>query len=470
MKPPEIHDRDAEWAALEALWKRSRPQLAFVLGRHRVGKSYVLSRFTRGVCGVYYQATKRTEGEQLAHLSRIIGEHFGDPALRHGVTFASWERLFEYLTDRAGTEPFLLALDEFPYLVAAAPALPSILQSAWDHQWPGTRIKIVLSGSFVTAMRKLEEADQPLYGRRTARLLFGPFTFADAGAFMPGYDFADRLTAYAVFGHLPGHLALIDPAAPVAENAAAAALDPTGPLADDAQHMLDAFLPDARVHYSILEAIATGDRTWSGITRRVGQSGGSLLRPLRWLEEMGLVEHVVPITEKTPQRSRRGLYRLCDPYVTFWHRFVSPLIHSGSLGLVPPDRLWSQLIAPRLDDHLGPVFEDACRQFVRQSDRLPFAPIRVGEWWDPASNHQVDIVALDPDGRLLVAECKLGTIRRGDLASLRLRAQRIVVALGGAPEIHLALFSGRDEADETVRAAITAGEVLYFTGQDIAQP
>lgn len=466
-RPLDLHDRQAEWRTLETVWARKRPQLAFVLGRRRIGKSFVLSRFAREVDGVYYQATRHAEGEQLAHLSHILGARFGDEALRQGATLPTWGRLLDYLTERVGTEPFLLVLDEFPYLAAASPALPSLLQRAWDHRWADTRLKVVISGSFVSAMRALEEADQPLYGRRTARLVFGPFSLGDAAAFMPSWGPLDRLTAYGVFGHLPGHLAQIESSQTVAENVAAAILDSSGPLVDDAQHMLDAFLPDARVHYSILEAIATGEHTWSGMTRRVGQAGGSLLRPLRWLEEMGLVSRIVPITEKHPERSKRALYRITDPYVAFWHRAIAPLVHSGSIGLVDPMRLWREVVEARLPGHLGPVFEDVCRDFVRRTDRLPFAPLRVGEWWDEDSRHQVDVVATGAAGALLVAECKLGTVTREDLAALRARAQTLADAVGSL-KVHLALFSARDEADDTVRRAVASGQALWFTAADVA--
>jgi hypothetical protein len=56
-KPSELVDRDREWTALTELWNSNRPELAFVLGRRRVGKSFLLSRFTRDVGGFYYQAT-----------------------------------------------------------------------------------------------------------------------------------------------------------------------------------------------------------------------------------------------------------------------------------------------------------------------------------------------------------------------------------------------------------------------------
>lgn len=469
MKPAEILDRDTEWRTLEGLWRKDRPQLVFVLGRRRVGKSFVLARFARQVGGLYYQATRQTEAEQLAHLSRVVGERFDDAALRHGVPFPTWEALLAYMTERAGREPFFLVLDEFPYLVGASPALPSILQRAWDHAWADSRLKLVLSGSFVTAMRALEGADQPLYGRRTARLSFGAFPLHDARGFMPGWAPLDQLTAYGVFGNLPGHLALVDPAVGVADNAASALLDPAGPLVDEAQYMLDAFVGDARVHYSILEAVATGEQTWSGITRRVGQSGGSLLRPLRWLEEMGLIQRVVPITERDPQRSKRALHRVTDPYLVLWHRLVAPLLRTGTIGLVEPRRLWDDVVSPRLSEHLGPVFEEACRDFVRHSRSLPLRPIRVGEWWDAESRNQVDVVAVDANGRLLLGESKWGEVTHQDLAALRARAARIARELDAPGEPILALFSARDETDGPTRAAIDAGEVLYYSAADMAR-
>ena len=471
-KPADVIDRETEWAALQDLWASPRPDLAFAVGRRRVGKSHVLSRFARAVGGVYYQATRRTEAEQLAGLARVVGEHLRDPALRLGSGFASWEDLFAYVAGQADGDPFLLVLDEFPYLADAAPALPSVIQKLWDHDWAGTRMKLILSGSYVTAMERLEAADQPLYGRRTARLTFAPFGVAEAAQFVPSWSAQNQLTAFGLFGHLPGHLALLDADRPLAANVAAHLLSASGRLVDDAQHVLDAFTAEAAVHYSILEAIAGGETTWSGITNRVGRSGGALSRPLAWLAAMGLVERAVPITEKRPDRSKRAVYRVADPYLAFWHRVVAPLVHTGSIGLVDPERLWDEAVRPKVDDHMGPVFEAVCRDFVgRQARRnpgaLPFRPLRVGAWWDAASREEVDVVAVGGKGEVLVGEAKWGPVTERHLATLRRRAALVEADVSGAKETHLALFTGRGEADRAVQAEAEAGRLLLFTADDL---
>jgi AAA+ ATPase superfamily predicted ATPase len=454
---------------LADLWSSNRPELAFILGRRRVGKSFLLSRFAREVGGFYYQATRRTEAEQIATLSAALGDRFDDAALRHGVPLPDWEHLLGYLSERAGRERLLVVLDEFPYLVDSAPALPSILQAWLDHSAAGTRIKLVLSGSHISAMRQLEGADQPLYGRRTRRFVVAPFGVNHIGAFVPGYSPQDRLIAYGALGGLPGHLALLDPSQDIASNGSALLLDPSSRLADEAQHMLDAFLADAVVHYSIVEAIATGDQTWKGITNRTGRSGGALHRAMDWLVGMEVVERVTPITEARPERSKRTLYRIADPYVAFWHRFVSPLAAVGSIGLVDPRRLWDTAIVPRLDDYMGGVFEQACRQAVRAGVlTLPFAPVRVGEWWDAGSREQLDVVALDGDGGLFAAECKWGEATSQDLAVLERRAGLLAAELGGIRRTHVALISARGVFDDGVVAARDSGRVTCFTAADLS--
>jgi uncharacterized protein len=466
-KPTDLLDRERHWQSMERCWRRDRPELIFVIGRRRIGKSFFLSRFANTVGGIYYQATRRTDVEQRASLSRRLGDFFGDAALSGGAVLPSWEALFEYLTAQLDDQPFLLVLDEFPYLSSAVPSLTSVIQKFWDHDWQDTRIRLVLCGSYISAMKQLEQVDQPLYGRRTARMTFEPFACRDAARFIESWTPRDKLLLYAMVGNLPGHLALVDADLSLADNIAELMLEAGGRLVDEAQHMLDAFVPDAAVHYSIIEAIATGERTWSGITSRVGKSGGALSRPLSWLEEMQIIERVVPITEKKPKRSKRAVYRITDPYLSFWHTLLAPLVRAGSIGLARPEDVWRESIEPALDDHMGAIFEQICRTDVSSGRHIPFRPLRVGSWWDAHGQNEVDVVAVGPDDALLVGECKWGPVSGRHLHRLRERARRVAEEFDGAGEIHLALFSGRGDADGVVESAAAKGEVTLVGPDDL---
>ena len=463
-RPSDLLDRDREWDRLADTVSSSEPNLLFVLGRRRVGKSFLLTRFVRAVGGLYFQATNQTEREQLQSLSRVLGEHFDDPALRR-VTLPDWDALFTYVAERTSGEPFVLVLDEYPYLVDAAPALPSILQRWWDHALPGTRITVVLSGSHVSAMRKYVQADQPLYGRRTGRLDVRPFDHQDVGRFVPHWSARDKLRLYATFGGLPGHLALIDPARTLAENGARHLLDAAGRLHDEAVHAFDAFLSDAAVHYSIIEAIARGERRWSRIANRVGKQTSALQRPLDWLLDMEVIEREAPITEYPRPNPKRTLYRITDPHLTFWHRFIADVKGRGLSSLVDPLELWTDHVSPRLDnEHTADVFEMSCREFVARGSHpgLPFSPVRVGRWWSSDSMEEVDVVALSAKGDLLVGECKWGSVNAHDLDKLKRRAGVLTRELGARGPVTLALFSATGLEDATLQAQLDEGTVLYF--------
>lgn len=462
------HGRAAEWAELDRIMTSDAPELVFVLGRRRIGKSFTLSRYAAEQGGLYYQATRRSEGDQLGALTIAMAEYFDDDALRFGGPFPDWERLFAYLSARAAARPLLFVLDEFTYLIDAAPALPSILQAAWDRCVTGSRLKIVLCGSYLTAMQHLDAADQPLFGRRTSKIVFRPFGFPESGAFLPRATARDQLLAYGLVGHLPGNLARLDATRTLAENAAALLLSTRSPLTEDAERLLDPFVIEGRVHYSILEAIASGQTTWSGITKRIGMTSGAILRPLRWLEDMALVRRVVPVTEPHPERSKQARYRLTDPYLQIWYKRLAQHLRTGAIGRVAPDVLFRAVLAPHLDDHMGWVFEDLCRAHVAAGRLSGFVPLRLGEYFTADHEVQVDVVATDPEDRLLVGESKWGRVTGATLRKLKQDGACLQAELGTRGPITHVLFTGSGEVDEVVSAARSVGEVIVVTGEAIA--
>jgi hypothetical protein len=412
---------------------------------------------------------RKTEREQLASLTRIVGHHFADPALQR-VSFETWDDLFSYCVAGSAPERFLLVLDEFPYLMDAAPALPSIIQTLWDHTLPDTRFKLVLSGSHITAMKRLTESDQPLYGRRTGLIQVDPFGYRHVGEWVPSYSAKDKIRMYGMFGGLPGHLALIDGTRSLVENVARVILRTTGRLHEEAPHSFDAFVADAAVPNSIVEAIASGEGRWNRISNRVGKSTSSLARPLEWLQEMEVVERIAPITEYPNPAPKSMVYRLRDPYLQFWHTFISDLRARGYPELLSAEEMWDAFIEPRLDGYIGEhVFEVVCRQFVASSRHpgLPFRAARVGSWWADDASDEVDVVAVDGSGGVLFGECKWGSVARDDLQKLERRANLILPHVKGVRTVALALFSAGGIADAVVQQRVDAGEVLHFSADDL---
>lgn len=106
---------------------------------------------------------------QLDCYSRILAEYFNDELLKK-QGFVDWDTFFEYIYHQAKEQRFILALDEFPYLVKDEKALPSILQDYWDSKLKDSGIYLIIAGSSISMMEKLMAYRAPLYGRRTGQI------------------------------------------------------------------------------------------------------------------------------------------------------------------------------------------------------------------------------------------------------------------------------------------------------------
>jgi AAA+ ATPase superfamily predicted ATPase len=263
---------------------------------------------------------------------------------------------------------------------------------------------------------------------------------------------------------------VIDPDRSLAQNVADHLLNPAGRLADEAEHLLDAFIREGGIHYSLIKAIAGGEHRWSRITSRVGKNSASVSRPLDWLQQMELVTKVIPASDSPPGNPKKSQYRLADPYLAFWHRFVAPLRATGAVEVLTPIQLWERHVLPHICEYMGAVFENICRTFVSRGAHplLPFLPDRVGEWWSDDQQDQIDVVALGPEGQVLLGECKWGTVTHQDFELLQGRRDLIVRELKGTRRVYFALFTGPSVIkDRKLAEQIKSREVLHLSAEDM---
>ena len=157
---------------------------------------------------------------------------------------------------------------------------------------------------------------------------------------------------------------------------------------------------------------------------------------------MRVVKRVVPASESRPEKSKKGLYQIVDPFLSFWFRYVHP--HRGSLELGLADAVLAQRVRPTFDQFVGYAFEDAARGFVAllaRAGALPFLPERIGAWW--GRDGEIGVVAVsDAEGAMLVGECKwsVNPVGLNVLVDLQRKAQ-VLGSSGRWPQISCALFA-----------------------------
>src|SRR6266849_8278448 len=154
-KPSHVFDRDREWNALADFTADPRPEatLGLVSGRRRQGKTYLLRSLAAAAGGFFFEAAEATQAESLRMFGAALARQSGPAA---EFSFPGWEDALRYFLALADRRPVPLVIDEFPYLMKASPALPSLLRREIDSRGPSqgseSHARVLLCGSAMSVM------------------------------------------------------------------------------------------------------------------------------------------------------------------------------------------------------------------------------------------------------------------------------------------------------------------------------
>ena len=399
----EFINRHEEMERLERIAERDDAALVVVWGRRRLGKRRLLTEWCARHGGAYWVADESAGIIQRQYFAEEINAVFPGFA---SVVYPDWTALLSRLSSEARQVGWRgpLIIDEFPYLVSAAPELPSILQKWIDREKREGGVILALSGSSQRMMmNSILNSSAPLYGRADVILKLNPILPGYISKILSTDDGSSLLNYYSCWGGVPRYWELSQP---FGKDYLAAVddlmLSPLGVLHDEIDRLLRQEMPSAVSLRPILDAIGLGAHRSSEIAGRLGLPSTSITRSLKQLQELGYILREVPFGEDEKQ-SRRALYKLADPFLRMWFRVVAS--HRGALQSATEEGrlklltdVWPQLRAE--------AWEELCRQAV---PHLAVADRN----WGPAGRHWVsrgsewDVVSASLDGdAILLGECK----------------------------------------------------------------
>lgn len=313
----------------------------------------------------------------------------------------------------------MFIFDEFTYLIQQDAAVPSIFQYHWDEHLKDLPVMLVLCGSYVSMMEDAVLAHKsPLYGRRTRQMFVTQLPFKHLKEFFPDYSKEELVEVYAVLGGVPYYLLKFDSSKSVRENIKANFLEKDKALFNDGVFLVREELKEPRNYLSIMKGIAFGKSTQKEIADYAHLEPALVGKYLDVLRGMKLVSRSVPVTEKNPEKSRKGLYRVNDRYYDFWLKFVYPYADYVEEGR--GRELYENMIAPELNAFVGRSFETLAREALvglNTRKKLPAYFERIGSWWSGTS--EIDLVGVNWKTKdLLLGEVKWAELGRTDVKSI----------------------------------------------------
>lgn len=392
-------NRTEEQERLSAAINSPSPSFVVVYGRRRIGKSTLIKKVLSST-DVYYMADQTERAHQIELLAKEIGmrfEGFGR------VIYPDWEALFDGLNHRA-TKRFTLCLDEFPYLAKSSPELPSLLQKIIDTKT--LKYNLIICGSSQQLMQGLAlDSTSPLYGRANQVLKISPIGIKYLHELLEGTPI-ETVEEYSVWGGVPRYWEIRLQSNSLEESIKYNLLHAQGTLYEEPYRLFIDDMRDIVQASTLLSLIGNGANRISEIAARANKPATSLSGPLDRLITLGYIEREIPYGDN-PKSSKKGLYKIADPFMDFYFRFVVPnrsLIELGRTDAVMEE------ISARFNSYVSWHWENLCRKAISgqlfNGKRYRLA----SRWWGSISrNEQVefDVVAESTDGKsLLVGECK----------------------------------------------------------------
>ena len=482
-RPADLFDRQQEWADLSdfATATTSGLRLGIVSGRRRQGKSYLLRRLVAAQAGLYHQAQEVERAQALSRFADDVAAGLGLPA--GTLRFAGWDDALrlalgyarrgspDVTPDRSAAGPArLVVLDEYPYLLAHSPELPSVIQEIYDEAQSGDRppAALILCGSALSVMTEILSGTKPLRGRAQLNLTIRPFDFRLARDYWGIDDPKVAFLVDAVLGGTAGYRPLISGTPPTSTDGlrdwlAGNALNPAHALFDETDYLLreDPRIRDKAPYNSVLSAIAAGRHSQKDIGATLGRNASQLRHPLEVLEQAGFVYRIEDMLV-----DRRPSYYLTDPIVRFAEIVTAP--NRALLEERDVVGAWARSESSFSAQVLGPHFEHLCRLWTARHASavwdMALGDVGPAVVNDPTgrAQHEVDVLALGDGGRrgdehariAILGESKsTNQVRtRSDLERLE-RIRALLVARGlDAGDAVLVLFSRTGHAPDLATA------------------
>ena len=400
--------RKAELEKLNTEYERNGG-FVVIYGRRRVGKTTLIKEFLRKKTAFYFLATEELESQSMKRLAGVVARTTKNSYLQNAA-FTDWLDLFQVIADYKTEEKKVLVIDEFPYLVKTNPAFPSILQNAWDEILKDSNVMLILSGSLIGMMQKHTLSyDSPLYGRRTAQMRLAPLPFTDIYG-VQKMPFEQAVEQYAVTGGVPKYLEFFEDDRGLEEQLKDAVLSKSGFLYEEPNFLLKSEFLTAVNYFSIIKAIADGNHKLGKIAGVLGQETSALTPYLSTLSDLGFIEKKTPVTEKNPEKSRKGLYFILDNFIRFWFHYVYP--YKGELELDNMQIVLDEIRKDFVEKFVAFAYEDICKNIFAdlcKNGTISFVPSRIGSYWlnDFDGDTEIDVMAIDHQNkRIFAGECK----------------------------------------------------------------
>jgi uncharacterized protein len=322
--------RKLQLEQIESLNTSAKSEFVAVLGRRRVGKTYLIDNaFNKQIC---FQISGVQEADKKAQLENF-DRKLALKTKKKNMQSKDWGEAFYNLRlylDRLPKQKkkHVIFIDELPWMATSKSGCLQQLANLWnDYLSKEKHFILVICGSASSWLAKNVTGDKGgLHNRLTSIIQVEPFTLNETRQFLVSkkinWTELEITKLYMSFGGIPFYLDEVmkgDNATSAIERICFSKL---GKLRNEYDHLYKALFYNPQVHQKIVSALASKQK---GLLRKEIlqltklKDGGIINRTLDELLTCGFIVTINQFGKK----KRDEVYRLNDEFTSFYHRFMS---------------------------------------------------------------------------------------------------------------------------------------------------
>jgi len=428
----ELIGRSREKAILKKALASNEPEMVAVIGRRRVGKTFLIRTVYENKIDLEFTGIQHTPTKAQIENFHFLVDIFAagkEPLPTPKNWLAAFRQLITVLEGKRKIKrKRILFFDELPWLASRRSGFLAAFGFFWNNWASKNKILVVICGSAASWMiKKVVQNKGGLHNRITKRIYLKPFTLLETEQYFEAkrFRFNRYQTAqiYMIMGGIPHYLKEIEAGKSAIQNIDDICFSEEGLLFDEFSNLYPALFEKADNHIAIVRALG---QKWKGLTRKeiVKSSklpeGGGVTKVLKELIHSGFVSVYYPFGKK----KKEMLYRLTDEYSLFYLHFIEN-------KRIQEKGMWKRLSQTSIyKSWSGYAFESLCLKHTSQIKKA----LEIGGIYSEASSFsfagnddfsgtQIDLLIDRNDGVINLCELKFYkgqfTITKDYAANLR---------------------------------------------------
>ena len=392
--------RKKELKELNFRFNNSKKEFGVIYGRRRIGKSTLINEFLKDKPNIFFQAKKDSLYGNLRSFSYEIDKLLDLPK---SFVFSSMEEAFDSLIEYAKGKRFVIAIDEYPYIVNQDASFPSILQEAIDRA--PENLFFLISGSDVGMLKKeLEDHNSPLYKRRTFEMNVTKLKYSESLEYLKNVDNETKIKYLSFTSTYPYYLSAMDFDIPFEDNIKRLLFNEYGTFFTLPDQLLSNLLNTQDVYNAILYAVSKRKRSNKEIAEYIHEDEAKVSKYIKTLLQSELLDK----RETYNGNKKTVYYEIGDPMLRFWYMFI--------FNNMEKIRMNGDFVYNNLQEDIKQFicygFEEVSRLYMDELNSkgllgnifAPFKPYKVEK---SILNRSIEIDGLsNDDEKLIVMECK----------------------------------------------------------------